>query len=125
MLHRYKDGFCHLHRNTAAESPAPAAVGVVVVKHKRNAQANREQLEQLLVAAGNEICADCQGPTQAWCASSARARLLSRRRLTALHVFGHRASVDHGVFLCGMCAIAHRSLGNHVSNVLNVESDDW
>ena len=58
-------------------------------------------LQDLMQKPGNDICADCRGPSPEW------------------------ASSNLGIFLCKDCAGIHRSLGVHISKVKSIKLDKW
>jgi len=62
--------------------------------------AKKSTLQQVAARPGNQTCADCSGKSSTW------------------------VSVTHGVFLCSLCAGAHRALGSNVSFVQSTTLDD-
>lgn len=59
------------------------------------------ELQEVLNAAENQICADCGVENARW------------------------ASVNLGIFMCLECAAVHRSLGVRISRVCSTELDAW
>jgi stromal membrane-associated protein len=69
-------------------------------ERKRQYDARRERVVELLKVPGNDICADCSEPQPRWCL------------------------VNTGVFVCIKCSGIHRSFGAHISKVRSCLLDE-
>ena len=72
-----------------------------VIAHMHVLDDWKQSAQALQKDAGNTCCADCTSTEVGW------------------------SSVTFGNFLCNNCSTVHKSLGEQVSRVLNLQTDNW